>query len=646
MGKIPRTNTCPSSFHTFGLSSSSSSSFSIPRRFFSSLETSSDTTPPPFLTNVQAPPEHQGMIEKEQDEENFEEEMDMDMDMMFQRGTIPKMTPIDVAMAKRVGEEMTIEGSPAVIDYLFWCNDLPQALREFGRYVELCRSSNARPPSFLFLTKIAKSKYTSSEDILEEWMAISEFYQPTTDFLNFFLKKYGELASFLGTEVVDVLSVFVSAGVELDQRSHFHLYRLMSRMAPLDVATLLRYCRESNIVLNAERLRDSLIRFLEPRSRQYERMDTGMLERVALYDEIEKGGIGRGVEAVNYDVMTRSAMRLDRAEILTLLLPKLSPVSLSPSMVLSLLEISARSANVLICSWTWEKILRMEEVRQARLMKTIGFSAWTARLYTYASAGQVEELMTLICKFSTVRLHRLIDKGPADFASLNSGMVDHLSRSIRSRELVDRAFDALVEINEMGSGVPVPRVEFPSTFFSSPESMSGPPELLSVEDALQMTVQPSLIVDFTDDHVNLKVSIDAYNVVLKGCAYARDISRCVQLFRNLRMFNLSPNTETYNSMLLACERVRWRENAELIIKQMKKNHVALNSETILHLITLYAEIGDDESLFRLIDEYPDPELIPSWSFERAIFLLSENEVSPPSTITKLVEKMVSIGFRP
>lgn len=271
--------------------------------------------------------------------------------------------------------------------------------------------------------------------------------------------------------------------------------------------------------------------------------------------------------------------------------------------VIACLTASARDGSLRLMNWAWEQFIKHKTVD-----RNLCLQAWMLRLSAYFQSGNIEQAITLVTFASSPRCG-FYEEGLC---------LDMLARNLKkSKRQTDRAIDALADIASTGYGYPI---------FTDWECS---PDI------------ESLPFKFSDEHQNLQVTTEALNLVVRACSYAREIAQASFTYDRTQEFGVEPNINTYNSILLGCERSRWYPKAKHVFSTMS---VEPDQETIAHMSTLFAEIGDDESLLKLVSAYR--HFIRPSSFDRLIELLVDNEISKIGTINQVLEIMKETGLRP
>lgn len=112
----------------------------------------------------------------------------------------------------------------------------------------------------------------------------------------------------------------------------------------------------------------------------------------------------------------------------------------------------------------------------------------------------------------------------------------------------------------------------------------------------------------------------AFNAVLKAAEEYGDLKRAVVIYRQAGAFGVSPDIETFNTLLSACVKLAAKDQAQLILADMEHQlgPTTKDADTYAHLIELYLTQKDYEPAFHYLEEMKAARHRPSLSTYEAI----------------------------
>jgi pentatricopeptide repeat protein len=183
-----------------------------------------------------------------------------------------------------------------------------------------------------------------------------------------------------------------------------------------------------------------------------------------------------------------------------------------------------------------------------------------------------------------------------------------------------KAFDAIMKYVPPFVVHPAVREAIALVCSRSPEEIDR--AYLSLEDIYVQAKRP--------------VPLECFNIIITACAHIGDFDRALLTMQELPKFSLSPDVETFNSLLMACLVAGQTDPIKAIIAEAKKANVVLNAKSYEYIIRTYLQRDLTVDAISYLEEMMQQGIVPTYyTFHCIVFTLKHTE---PNTALETANK--------
>jgi len=143
---------------------------------------------------------------------------------------------------------------------------------------------------------------------------------------------------------------------------------------------------------------------------------------------------------------------------------------------------------------------------------------------------------------------------------------------------------------------------------------------------------------------NKKIDLNAFNIVLAGCAHGKDVERTFATYSEIQKFGLKPDLETIHILLNLCLKTRQKKLPEKVWPEIAKNDLKPSAETYSKYIEACLYCGEFAEAQRA---YNFTEANDVFLFEGAyVRLIQSFGPNDKAFGARILENMRKAGFNP